>query len=114
MKNKTLNIPKIKKKLLAEQQELIQISEQEQSTRAPVELDQTTTGRLSRIDAIQVQEMAKEAQRRREQRLVVIKNALKRIDEDDYFGYCAQCDELIATARLEHNPACTLCIDCAK
>lgn len=113
MQNETIDIQQIKAKLLSEQQELMQISEQEQDTIAPVVLDQTTTGRLSRIDAIQVQEMAKEAQRRREQRIQLIKNALKRIKDDD-FGYCINCDEPIAIARLTNNPACTLCIDCAS
>jgi DnaK suppressor protein len=112
MTNKTINIQEMKKALLVEQQELLQLSEQEQETIAPVVLDQTTTGRLSRMDAIQVQEMAKEAQRRREQRITAIHNALKRIEDDDY-GYCLQCDEPIAEARLTHNPACTLCIQCA-
>lgn len=113
MTNETNNIQDIRKKLLTEQQELMKLSEQEQDTRAPVELDQTTTGRLSRMDAIQVSEMAKEAQRRREQRLQLIENALNRIENDDY-GYCLKCDEEIAPARLQNDPACTLCIDCAK
>ena len=43
----------------------------------------------------------------------LIESALLRIDSGDY-GYCQQCDEPIATARLEVNPAAPLCIKCAE
>jgi len=54
----------------------------------PVELDQTTVGRLSRMDAMQQQQMAQESARRREHLLQRIDGALRRMDADDY-GYCA-------------------------
>ena len=53
-----------------------------------VELDQATQGRLSRMDAMQVQAMALETKRRRELGILKIKSALKRIEEDE-FGWCA-------------------------
>ncbi len=79
----------------------------------PVELDQTTQGRVSRIDAIQQQEMSIEAQRRREQRVLQIDNALKRIELGE-FGYCISCDEDIPEARLALDPATLKCISCAS
>lgn len=79
----------------------------------PVELDQTRVGRLSRMDAMQAQAMSLEAKRRRELELSAIKSALKRI-EDESYGECLQCFEMIAVARLEHNPSATLCIQCAE
>ena len=78
-----------------------------------VELDQQRVGRVSRMDALQQQAMGQESERRRKLELRRIAAALDRIDEGDY-GYCLSCDELIATARLEFDPAATLCIDCAK
>ena len=80
--------------------------------RAPVELDQTSVGRLSRIDAMQVQAMALATERRRKAELARVYAALERLDSGE-FGYCEICGEEIAPARLEHNPAVTTCIGCA-
>ena len=80
--------------------------------RAPVELDQTSVGRLSRIDAMQVQAMALATERRRVAELARVTAALERLDSDE-FGYCEICGEAIAPARLEYNPAVTTCIGCA-
>ena len=80
---------------------------------ATVELDQTKVGRLSRMDAMQMQQMALEAVRRRQQQLLEIEAALHRVDSGAY-GYCLVCEEEIAVARLNANPACTHCIKCAE
>ena len=80
--------------------------------RAPVELDQQSVGRLSRMDAMQVQAMAEETERRRQARMQAIRAALKRMDAGDY-GYCVTCDEEISEKRLDLDPATATCIDCA-
>ena len=77
-----------------------------------VELDQTSVGRLSRMDALQGQAMSRECGRRRVLELQKIAAALRRIDAGDY-GYCLACDEPIALQRLALDPAVTLCIECA-
>ena len=79
----------------------------------PVELDQSRVGRLSRMDALQGQAMSQEAGRRREQELVQISRALKRLELGEY-GECLNCGEEIAVGRLEVDPAATLCIRCAE
>ena len=53
---------------------------------APVTLDQTRVGRLSRMDALQQQAMAQETERRRKLDLMRIDAALARIEADDYDG----------------------------
>ena len=78
-----------------------------------VELDQSTMGRLSRMDALQGQAMTQETKLRHEEGLRNISAALSRIESGDY-GYCLKCDELISTARLEVDPAASLCINCAS
>ena len=78
-----------------------------------VELDQTSVGRLSRMDALQGQAMSKEQGRRRELELQKISAALRRIEAGDY-GDCLACDEPIAIKRLTLDPAATLCIRCAS
>lgn len=86
------------------------VSDQEAGT---VELDQTRQGRLSRMDAMQRQAMAKETHRRREVELKRIAAALRRIEQDE-FGYCVSCGEDIPEARLEIDPAATHCVSCAE
>lgn len=80
---------------------------------APVELDQTRVGRLSRMDAMQGQAMASAAQARAENDLARINTALRRLHEPD-FGLCSECDEPIAWPRLQLNPGVRLCIECAQ
>lgn len=81
--------------------------------RAPVELDQQAVGRLSRMDALQVQAMAMETSRRRATQLRRITAALARMDEGE-FGYCLKCGDEIAARRIELDPATPLCIGCAS
>ncbi len=87
--------------------------EKSSKERAPVELDQQAVGRLSRMDALQVQAMAQETSRRRKNELRRIAAALARIDEGE-FGYCLECGEDIAARRIELDPATPLCINCAS
>ena len=81
--------------------------------RAPVELDQTKQGRLSRMDAIQLKEMAEEQDRRRELRMLRIDSALKRIENCE-FGFCVRFKGVIETKRLKFDPSSPVCIQCAQ
>ena len=79
---------------------------------APVQLEQDSVGRLSRIDAMQMQAMALAQQRRRANQRRQVKAALDRITAGEY-GYCHSCGDEIAEARLRQNPAVATCRDCA-
>lgn len=48
-----------------------------------------------------------------EQELLMIKTALSRIDEGNYFN-CAECGETIPRARLDLLPFTAHCINCAE
>lgn len=89
--------------------ELMAASEED---RSPVQLDQQSAGRLTRMDAMQRQAMASETQRRRQLRRRKLEQALKRIDEGE-FGYCAECGETIPDGRLDVDPTFHLCVKCA-
>lgn len=106
-------IASFKKALLKQRQMLESEARQTETDRAPVALDQQSVGRLSRMDAMQVQAMSQAQQRKREIDLRNIVGALSRI-EDGEFGYCVNCGELIAQKRLQIDPAVTLCISCAE
>ena len=107
-----VELKKIKKILLQLREELQQVEETLRETSDPVELDQTRVGRLSRMDAMQSQQMALETVRRRKDDLVKIEAALRRIESGDY-GYCVVCDEEIDIRRLRVSPTSSCCIDCA-
>ena len=77
-----------------------------------VTLDQNSVGRLSRIDAMQGQQMALEASRRREMHAEKIEGGLRRI-ESGYYGYCFYYEEEIDYRRLETDPTNTCCLKCA-
>ena len=76
---KNTDLKKIKKWLEGLRKELLKRVELTEDDRKPVELDQSQVGRLSRMDAMQVQEMALEQERRREIELHKIDAALERI-----------------------------------
>ena len=77
----------------------------------PVTLDQQSVGRVSRIDAIQQQQMARANQEQGALNLKRVKFALRRIESGEY-GLCLHCDEVIAFARLQAQPFATLCVEC--
>jgi len=79
----------------------------------PVALDQAAVGRVSRGDAMQMQQMALESSRRRERRLMSVDQGLKRLENQTY-GVCVDCDEEININRLEIDPTAIRCIKCAE
>jgi DnaK suppressor protein len=98
--------------LLTRRDELLALSEISSDSRDAVALDQQSVGRLSRMDAMQAQAMAKANERQRRIELSRIEAALRRIEEDEY-GYCQKCGEEIAPERLRVDPAASFCVECA-
>ena len=76
-----------------------------------VELD-TSIGRLSRMDAMQDQQMALELRRRKKMQLTQVNDALKRLD-DGLYGICSACGQPIAEERLDAFPDILVCVNCA-
>jgi len=106
-------IAKIKQLLLTVQRDLLITKTNLKESTQTVDLDQSKVGRLSRMDALQSQAIAKESRRRSELQLMKIEAALERIEEGE-FGYCAQCENEINIRRLEVDPATPFCISCAE
>jgi DnaK suppressor protein len=103
---------KFRPRLEAMLAELIAAREATAAGRAPVELDQQSVGRLSRMDAMQQQQMALAAGRQRDSQIARIRNALDRMARGE-FGACVKCGEAIPEPRLEADPAAHLCVRCA-
>lgn len=106
-----LQIEQLRELLEEKQRELeTQLASGADATR-PVTLDQQSVGRVSRIDAIQQQQMAIASQQQATQIAKRIELALQRIESAEY-GYCLQCEEPIAFARLQAQPFANLCLAC--
>lgn len=100
--------------LLREELENLRIASAQTATnRKPVELDQQSVGRLSRMDAMQQQAMAAAQETRRHGRIRALEAAIRRIDTDE-FGWCDACGGFIGRRRLELDPTVMRCRDCAS
>ena len=102
----------IRQRLADRRKQLLSDSAGSSADRAAVELDPTKVGRLSRMNALQMQAMSAAPEGRRQQDIKKIDAALKRLDEGEY-GDCLKCGEAIAPGRLESDPAAPLCAACA-
>ena len=102
----------VRNRLMSEREALLHDADVTAGERGVVELDQTSVGRLSRMDALQNQAMQVETERRRAVELKRINAALARLDNDEY-GFCVSCGEEIQAKRLDMDPATPVCIDCA-
>lgn len=76
----------------------------------PVNLDEPI-GRLSRMDAIQQQQMTIANRGAYERKLRQIEAALEAIDKDEY-GNCRACEEPIGYRRLKARPETPFCLEC--
>lgn len=98
--------------LLQLEQELKNLLLTSTESSRPVELDQPI-GRLSRMDALQQQHMAKANRQGHEQRLLQVQSALKAIERDSY-GDCRSCEEPVGYARLKARPETPFCLSCQE
>ncbi len=107
-----LDLAAIHTTLEVELAEITIASEAAAGERKPVTLDQQSVGRLSRMDALQVQAMANAIEGRRQGREARIKAALKRLDEGEY-GTCITCGDDIPAERLELDATTARCVGCS-
>ncbi len=79
----------------------------------PVALDQNSVGRVSRIDAIQHQQMAAASRQAQTHRVTMTDQALGRFEAEIY-GFCLRCEEPIGYRRLKARPESAQCVRCAN
>ena len=73
----------------------------------------TNIGRISRIEQIQNQHLAKELKERQEAQLQRVDRALKKLKKGQY-GICPTCKKPISEERLEVQPDAVQCVQCAE
>lgn len=86
--------------------------EEARDSAKPVDLD-NPIGRLSRMDAMQQQQMEDAHKRRIELRLERVKVALIAVERDEY-GDCQLCEEPIGYKRLKIVPESPICVSCQE
>lgn len=107
------DLQKFRHLLETQRDKLVTSQQAAQQSTEPVQLDQASVGRVSRVDALQSQSMAVETTRLRQQQLRKISTALALIESGDY-GYCSICNNDIDPRRLEVDPASSMCVTCAS
>lgn len=106
-------LEQFRKQLISLKSELQEMEKEYAEAGKTVELDQTRVGRISRMDAMQSQQMALESARRRQHHILKIEGALRRIESGEY-GYCFVCGEEIVVERLTADPTSTRCMGCVE
>ena len=104
-------IERLRKKLEELAQEIGQYLRDSELSAAAVEPDKGL-GRLSRMEAMQDQQLVLEMRRRKKRQKLEIQNALDRIGAGKY-GKCAFCGKKISFDRLEAFPEVQTCVTCA-
>lgn len=101
------------KKLLQDRRlEMLAHLESMKESAKPVDLNDPI-GRLSRMDAIQQQQMILNAKKQLEVNLQLVEAALKRVEEGTY-GICQLCEEEIEAKRLLAKPEAAFCLKCQR
>ena len=108
-----MDIDQIRLNMISRRKQLFDLSREVKAARKPLELDQTRVGRLSRMDALQLDAMEEETSRRRNLEIVQIDAALARIENDEY-GLCVKCGHEIDAKRLQLQPMVPFCIGCVE
>ena len=104
-------IERLRKNLEDLAQEIDQYLRDSELSAAAVEPDKSL-GRLSRMEAMQDQQLVLEMRRRKKRQKLEVQNALARIDDGKY-GKCVFCGKEISFDRLEAFPEVQTCVSCA-
>jgi DnaK suppressor protein len=105
----------IRARLEAVAQELRSLVRDDDGLTDTVVLDQSRMGRISRVDALQHQQMAAAGRRRAEARLKRVHAAIERFDEaPDEYDWCPGCGEPIGYPRLKAVPETVFCVPCLQ
>ena len=108
----TKQVEAFRERLLALQDEINALLGRTTEDSKPVDLG-LPIGRLSRADAIQMQNMAQLNRRQLEIRLKQVEGALTSIKGGSY-GSCRSCKRDIHPDRLDARPETPFCIDCQE
>lgn len=104
---------RFRERLLAAKETAEALLSQSAKESRPVEASGSSIGRLTRIDAIQMQGMTQMSEGQLRIRLQQIEVALGAMEEGTY-GACRYCKGPIGLPRLEAMPEAPFCMDCQE
>ena len=104
-------LAELRAELEAQRERLVESMRVTEAVLDPVELDPCRVGRLSRMDELQNQSLAKNLREREGLRLALIDEALGRLSAGTY-GRCRECGAPIAFDRLFVYPEAPSCAAC--
>ena len=103
-------VDELQRFLLSESARLEELLKRSKEDARPVDLDEPI-GRLTRMDAIQQQQMTKASRRSYETKLRQVRAALALFGKGEY-GFCRLCEEPIGYPRLKARPEAPFCLSC--
>ena len=103
-------LAELRRDLTEEKARLEQVLKISKDGAKPVDLDEPI-GRLSRMDAIQQQQMTKASRAAYERKLRLVGAALQTMAKGEY-GYCRSCEEPVGYRRLKARPETPFCLEC--
>lgn len=106
------NIP-LKQRIEEELQALRESVAEREKEVSPVAPD-VSIGRLSRLDTMLNQGISESTLSQARVRILKLEIALKRLEQDEEYGYCIECGAAIPTPRLLAIPETEYCVDCAE
>ena len=107
------DLASLRERLASRRTELERVVAEHHDEAQTIEVDPQRYGKLTRMDELQSQALAKDIERRRNAEILRIGEALKRMDTGE-FGTCVSCGEEIGRKRIELDPTVATCIDCAR
>jgi len=106
----SVQVEELRVELESERSRLEHMLRSSKSDARPVGLSEPI-GRLTRMDAIQQQQMTKATRAAGERKLRQIEAALRAVAKGEY-GYCRECEEPVGPARLKARPETPFCLVC--
>ncbi len=103
-------ITELQLRLTTQREELISLLKSTRDGTRPVALDEPI-GRLTRMDAMQQQNMSAETRRQAGLRLRQVEQAIGHVERGTY-GLCLRCEDPIGYARLNARPESPFCLVC--
>jgi DnaK suppressor protein len=102
----------LQRRLLTElEAELVRQVQEPDSSETSVSPD-NAIGRLTRMEALQAQQIGEAGKRRLKNRLFNVRKALKTIDAGTY-GLCVRCGKPVPPGRLQIMPEARVCVACS-
>ncbi|MFT4604369.1 MAG: DnaK suppressor protein [Rhodothermales bacterium] len=102
----------VQRRVLTELEEELRRQVEQPDASATSVAPDNAIGRLTRMEALQAQQIGEAGKRRLKQRLFKVRKALESIDAGTY-GQCVRCGKGVPPGRLQIMPETRVCVACS-